>query len=180
MKTGCIAVVFLFCVSQGFCEDKAATINKNVTVISAQTSADGASQVSKELLDECIVSLPKAADIEPFVDAKVLYVRDVNGKKDSNKYVNTFVAHVEIHYLMRQREMIIITSNSVPSQSPVIKEVTRMVPRCDTVYSAAQEGDVFAGTTPRTYYFTKQEDAAKSAQSRAATWIKQHEPILCR
>jgi hypothetical protein len=154
MKTGLAAVVFLFCVFQGFSEDKAAdakttTVNKNVTIISAQTSADGASQVSKELLDECIVLLPKAAELEPFVDAKVLYVRDINGKKDNNKYVNTFVARVEIHYLMRQREMIIITSNAVPSQAPVIKEVTRTVPRCDTVYSAIQEGDVFSGTTPR-------------------------------
>lgn len=185
MKLELCAVVLLFCLSQGFCEDKAAegkttTVNKNITIISTQPSADGATRVAKELLDECIVSLPKTGEVEPFVDAKVLYVHDVNGKKGNDTYINSFVGRVEIHYLMRQREMIIITSNSVPSQSPVFKEVTRTVPRCDTVFSASQEGDVFTGTTPRLYYFTKQEDAKKSARSRAEIWIKQHEPILCR
>jgi len=152
---------------------------KNLTIISAEASADGRSAIAKEIIEECIVSLPAVADLEPLVEAKSKYLRHINGKENNNKYVKTYTAKVEIHYLIRQKEMIIITTNSVPAQKPVIKEIERMVRKVETVISDPQEGDLFADRSPREYYFTSGQKAAQNAKARAEVWLKQHRGVVC-
>jgi hypothetical protein len=108
-------------------QDTKTLVTKNVTIVSAEASADGKSQIGKEIVEECIVSLPQASELAPLVEAHSLYLKDINGKPGDNRYVKTYTAKVEINYLLRQKELIIITTNSVPASEPVIKEVSRTV-----------------------------------------------------
>ncbi|MBD3391865.1 MAG: hypothetical protein GF418_07395 [Chitinivibrionales bacterium] len=153
--------------------------NKNVTIISAQSSADGKSQIAKEIVEECIVSLPSPAKLEAVTEAKTEYLRHINGKEDDNRHMKTYRATVEIHYLVRQKELIIITTSSVTGQEPVLKEVERMVRESATIRSDPNEGDVFANRSPREYFFSSPEKAAASAKKRAHVWLNNHTHAVC-
>jgi hypothetical protein len=152
---------------------------KNVTVISAETSADGKSTIAKEVVDECIVSLPRADELEPMTTAQPVFVKNANGKEGDNRHVKAYTATCEIHYLVRQKELIIITTNSVTAQVPVIKEVTRTVRSSEKIASDSNEGDVFEDLTPRRYYFSTAKGAAENARARARVWLKNHASVVC-
>jgi len=152
---------------------------KNITIIQAEMSADGKTRIAREIVEECIVSLPDTAELEPAVEARSVYVRNVNGKDGDNRHVKTYTARVEIHYLVRQKELIIITSNSVPAQEPVLKEVERTVREVEVVTSDPNDGDIFAAISPRQYYFTTAQGAAENARQRARVWLKNHAGIIC-
>jgi hypothetical protein len=156
-----------------------AVTEKNVTVISAETSADGTSKIAKEIVEEFIVSLPSADELEPLVATKSQYLKHVNGKEEDNRHVKTYTAQVEIHYLVRQKELIIITTNSVQAQEPVIKEVERTIRKSETVVSDPNEGDLFANRSPREYFFTTAKGAAENARQRAQVWLKNHAHVVC-
>jgi predicted outer membrane protein len=153
--------------------------SKNVTIISTQSSADGKSNVSKEVVEECIVSLPRASELDALTEARSVYLKQINGKDDDNRYVKVYSATIEVNYLVRQKELIIITTNSVTGQEPVIKEVERTVPGKQIITSDSENGDLFAGHSPRKYYFSSAEAATRDARKRAEIWIKQNRSIVC-
>jgi hypothetical protein len=113
------------------------------------------------------------------VEAQSLYLKHINGKEGDNRHVKTYTATVEIHYLVRQKELIIITMNTVPAKEPVLKEVSRTVRMSETISSDSGEGDLFADRSPRRYYFTSAEGAAENARARAGVWLKQHAGVVC-
>jgi hypothetical protein len=156
-----------------------ATENKNITIIAAESKADGKSEVRKELVEECIVSLPKPQGLVATTKAHTKYLKDIDGKEGDDRYVKTYTASVEINYLVRQKELIIITTSSVTGQEPVIKEVERMVRKSETIVSDPEEGDLFAGSSPRRYYFSDPGKAEQDARDRAAAWLKQHADVVC-
>ena len=152
---------------------------KNVTIITTQSSADGKSQIAKELLEECIVKLPNVKSLEALIETESKFLRDINGKKNDNRHLKVFSATISINYLVRQKEMIIITTNSVTGQEPVVKEVERTVPKSVTIQSDPDEGDLYASGQSRDYYFSTPEKAEENAKKRARIWIKQHETQVC-
>ncbi|MBD3317272.1 MAG: hypothetical protein GF344_15910 [Chitinivibrionales bacterium] len=153
--------------------------DKNVTIISAKSTADGKSQVHKEIVEECIVSIPDASDLAATTNAHTRYLKDINGEAGDDRYVKTYTAAVTINYLIRQKELLIITTNSVAGREPVIKEVERTVKKSETIVSDPEDGDLFAGNSPRRYYYGTKEAAEKDARARALIWLKQHRDVIC-
>jgi hypothetical protein len=135
--------------------------------------------VRKELVEECIVSLPAAGELVATTKAQTRYLKDIDGKEGDDRYVKTYAASVTINYLVRQKELIIITTSSIAGQEPVIKEVERMVRKSETIVSDPEEGDLFAGNSPRRYYFSSPEKAEQDARERAGAWLKQHKHVVC-
>ncbi len=152
---------------------------KNITIISAQTSADGKSTIAREVVEECILSLPAAGELEALTNAKTEYLRKLNGDPSQNQHMKVYAASVTINYLVRQKTLIIVTTNSVTAQEPVVKEVEKTVQKSQVIESDPNEGDVFSDISPRTYYFSTAEAAARNAKERARIWLKQHQQVLC-
>ncbi|MFC1585006.1 hypothetical protein ACFL5V_05620 [Fibrobacterota bacterium] len=159
-------------------EDKTET--KNVTLISAQSTADGKSKFWKELLEECIVSLPRAADLEAEVESQTQYLKEVNGKKGQDKHTKTYAASLEINYMLYQKRLMIVTTSSVQGQEPVMKEVEGKVKKTKKFTSNSTEGDIYAGRSNRQYYFSSSEGAVKDVKKRAAIWLKQQSAVVCK
>jgi hypothetical protein len=153
--------------------------NKNITLISAQSAADSKSQVRKELLEECIVSLPKTDQLEAEVVAETGFLKEINGEKGNNQHTKTYNAFIEINYLVRQKELIIITTSSVQGQEPVTKVYERNIRQSMRFDSDPGLGDLFAGQSNRRYYFSSAGKAMADVKARAAIWLKQQQPVLC-
>ena len=152
---------------------------KNITVIMAETSADGKSEVRREVTRDCILSMPNPEQVEPLVTSEALFLHEVNGEAGRNEWVKTYSAKLEVNYLQLEKELLIVTTRSVQGQEPVIKEVEKKLRRQEIFISNPSEGDVFAGRSDRKYYFTKPENAVKDVKARAKTWIKQQSPVVC-
>jgi hypothetical protein len=155
------------------------TTKKNVTVISAQTSADGSSEIQEKLLEECIVSLPSPADLQADVVSGAQYLKEINGNPDKNEFIKYFSATIEINYLVRQKSLIIITSRSIEAQQPVMKEVEKSIRHSIRFESNSVNGDLYAGHSNRQYYFSTAEGAIADAKKRAETWLKQQNAVVC-
>jgi hypothetical protein len=175
-----VAVAILTAVMALSAQDSAgAADHKNVTVISAHSAADGESTITRETVEECIVSLPAADELEALTSAESQYIRKLNGDPDKNQHMKVYRATVTVHYLERQKELVIITTNAIPAQKPVVKEVEKTVRRSAVIESDPAEGDIFSAMSPRTWYFSSAEAAAQNAKERAAVWLAQHRHALC-
>ncbi len=155
------------------------TEKKNITFIAAESSADGGSEVRRELVKDCILDLPNPDRLEPQVTSTAVFLQGVNGEADRKEWVKTYTAKLDVNYLNYQKEILIVTTRSVQGQEPVIKEVEKKLRRKETFASNPAEGDAFAGRSDRQYYFTKPENAAKDVKARAKIWIQQQAPVMC-
>lgn len=153
---------------------------KKVTVITGNSTADGASQVRQELLEECIVSLPSASALEAIVESKPLYLKEINGEPERNEFVKTYSATIEINYMIHQKALIVVTTNSIESTEPTMKVVEKNLSQTKIFTSNSSEGDIFAGRSNRQYYFSTEQAAVNDAKKRAATWLAQQNAIICK
>ncbi|MBN1307829.1 MAG: hypothetical protein JXA18_07925 [Chitinispirillaceae bacterium] len=162
----------------GFSEEKA-TDSKNITIIQGQSTADGKSQLAERLLEECIVSLPDAETVEPIVSSQSQFLKEINGDPSKNDFVKTFSASLEINYMIHQKVLIVVTTNAIQGQEPVMKVMEKNLQQTKRFVSDAADGDLYAGRSRRQYYFSTPEGAKKDVQKRAAAWIKQQAAIIC-
>jgi hypothetical protein len=153
--------------------------DKNITLISAQSTADGKSKVWKELLEECIVSLPKVAALEAEVSSQTHFLKEINGKKGKNEHMKTYSASIEINYMIYQKRLMIITTSSVQGQEPVIKEVEGKIKKSKKFVSNSGDGDLHAGQSKRKHYFSSAEKAVADVKARAGVWLKQQSAVVC-
>ncbi|MCX7727113.1 MAG: hypothetical protein N2053_09730, partial [Chitinispirillaceae bacterium] len=77
--------------------------DKNITIIQSQTSADGKTNVSESLLEECIESLPDPSSLEPVITSEAKYLKEINGDPNKNDFVKTYTATLEINYMLKHR-----------------------------------------------------------------------------
>lgn len=173
-----LPILFLIISGQIFGDD-AKTENKDITIISAKSTSDGTSEVKKELLEECIFSLPEAQTLEAVVTSKSKYLHNVNGDGSKNDYYKVFSATVEVNYLIYQKELIIITTRSIKGQKPVMKEVDKKIRQSKSFVSDAHNGDMFAGKGKREYYFSTEKKAVEDVMRMVKSWLKQQKNILC-
>ena len=152
---------------------------KNVTYISAETSADGGSEIAHEKILDCIQSLPDPAKLEAQVSSQAVYVKGVNGEPDRNEWVKSYTAQLDITYLTHEKELIIVTTRNVNGQPPVLREVDKVLRHTQTFVSNSTEGEVYAGRSDRTYYFTKADSAIKDVRERARVWISGQQAAVC-
>jgi hypothetical protein len=164
---------------QGYGEN-GVTQNKNITVLSGQSTADGTSEVRERVLDECIVSLPKAEDLEAVVAADARYLKEINGNPAQNDFVKVYLATIDINYMVYQKTLFIVTTSSVPALEPNMKVMEKNIPRSKRFESISSNGDLYAGRSRREYYFSTAEAATADARKQATIWLKQQAAIVCK
>ncbi len=155
-------------------------VTKDVTIISAQSTSDGKSEVRKEILEECILTLPNVKTLEATVTSESKYLNKINGNPKMNEYKKIYTATIEIGYLLYQKELIIITTSTIKGQKPVLKEVDRKVRQIKMFTSDPNNGDIFSGKGQRHYYFSSEENAIADVKKKASVWINQNAHTLCR
>ncbi|MCD6024521.1 MAG: hypothetical protein K0Q91_1437 [Fibrobacteria bacterium] len=152
---------------------------KTVTFVKAETSADGGSEIAREKLMDCIVSLPNPERLQAQVTSQSVFVQGVNGEAGRNEWIKSYIARLDVSYLTREKELIIVTTRNINGQPPVLREVEKTLKHTQTFISNSTEGEVFAGRSDRQYYFTKAESAIRDVRERAKVWISQQEAVVC-
>lgn len=156
------------------------TQNKNVTVIQAQSTADGKSSMREQILEECIVSLPSSEQVEAQTNAESVFLREINGDPNRNEFVKTYSAAIDVNYMLYQKVLVVVTTNSVPSQEPVMKILEKNTRQTKSFRSNSANGDLYAGKSNRQHYFSTPEGAIQDARKQAQTWIKQQSSVICK
>ena len=152
---------------------------KHVTVISAQGNADGSSEISREALKECIITLPSAESLEPEIISDSRFLKEINGEANKNEWAKVYTAKITINYQVFKKDLLIVTTKSVEGKEPTLKELEKRLPHSKEFVSNPADGNTYAGRSNRQYYFTKLEDAVGDVKSRAKVWLKQQSPLLC-
>jgi hypothetical protein len=155
------------------------TQNRNVTVVTASSSSDGSSEISREKVEDCILSLPDPMKLEPLISSQALFVHGINGVAGKNEWIKAYTARLDITYMTREKDLIIVTTRSIQGQPPVFREVEKSLRHTQTFVSNPTEGDTYAGRSNRQYYFTSAEAASRDVRERARVWIAQQAPAVC-
>lgn len=155
------------------------TQNKNVTLVTASSTSDGSSEISREKVQDCILSLPDPDKVEALVSSVSVFVQGVGGVAGRNEWVKSYSARLDVTYLTREKDLIIVTTRSLQGQPPVFREVEKMLRHTETFVSNSTEGDTYGGRSNRQYYFTTAQAAIKDVKDRARVWISQQAPAVC-
>lgn len=161
-------------------DDENQRVEKDVTIIHAQSTADGKSEVGERILEECIVSLPSAEDLAPEISSESIFLKEINGEPSKNEHVKTYNATIEINYMIYQKVLVVVTTNSVKGQEPVMKVMEKNLKQSKRFVSNSSEGDLYAGRSRRQYYFSTPESASNDVKKRVAVWLKQQAAVTCK
>ncbi|MDB5048593.1 MAG: hypothetical protein JWO30_1664 [Fibrobacteres bacterium] len=172
-----LAIACGFAMGADTAKDK--TERKTVTVIHAQGTADGSSEISREAVKECILSLPTAEALDPEVVSESRFLKEINGDPNKNEWAKIFTAKITINYQVFKKDLLIVATKSVEGKEPTMREVEKRLPQSKEFVSNPADGDTYAGRSNRQYYFTKQDDAVVDVKNRAKVWLKQQGPLLC-
>ncbi len=159
--------------------EKTRTENRNVTVVTAHTTADGSSSIALEKIQDCILGLPDPDKLEALVTSEAVFVQGLNGEKNRNEWIKSYTARLDVAYITREKDLVIVTTRSVQGQPPVFREVEKTLRHTETFVSNPAEGDAYAGRSDRRYYFTTAEGAIKDVKDRARVWISQQASAVC-
>lgn|SRR5512133_2621328 len=165
-----VLVSCVICFAQG---------NSTTTIIHGVSSADGKSDVSERILEECLQSLPRSGDLSPVVSSRAAFLKEINGDPSRNEQVQTFSASLDINYMLYQKVLVIVATSSVQGQEPVMKVMEKNLRQSKHFEANSSNGDIFAGRSHRQYYFSS-EDAARNDVIRQATaWLRQQASVAC-
>lgn len=140
----------------------------------------GASKIETQVIEECIQSLPQLSDLEAVVDAKSVYMKNINGDLKANHSVRTFNASVVVPYTVRRKVLLVVTTASIEGSEPTIQEVEGRFDESVAFRSNPENGDQFSGRElVLDYYFSKRELAAEDALRRASAWLKLQSSVMC-
>ena len=152
-----------------------------MTVIGATANADGKSQIDSQIIEECIQSLPTAAELQPVVNAKSQYLKMINGDINDNRSVRTYSAEIDLTYVVFQRRLVTVTTSSIEKSEPVFKEVDGRFDHSQQFVSNPENGDAYAGREyVHNYYFSTADAAIKDVKSRAEAWLRQKRATMCK
>ncbi|HEX2959574.1 MAG TPA: hypothetical protein VHO70_22250 [Chitinispirillaceae bacterium] len=155
-------------------------ISKDVTIIHGTSTADGKSEIGERILEECITTLPSVNELDPVVSSSSQYLKEINGDPQKNDFVKTYSATLEISYIIYQKVLIVVTTNSVKGQEPVMKVMEKNLTQTKRFESNSSDGDLYAGRSHRAYYFSTPDGASADVKKRAAAWLKQQASVLCK
>ncbi len=175
MKTKIIPVMLvlascMICFAQG---------NGNTTIIHGVSSADGKSDVSERILEECLQSLPKSSDLSPDVRSNTAFLKEINGDPSRNEQVQTFSASLDINYMLYQKVLVIVATSTVQGQEPVMKVMEKNLRQSKHFESNSSNGDIYAGRSHRQYYFSSADAARNDVIRQAAAWLRQQASVAC-
>mgnify|MGYP001349676394 FL=1 len=152
-----------------------------MTVVGATANADGRSQIDSQIIEECIQSLPTAAELQPVVNAKSQYLKMINGDINDNRSVRTYSAEIDLTYVVFQRRLVTVTTSSIEKSEPVFKEVDGRFDHSQQFVSNSENGDAYAGREyVHNYYFSTADAAIKDVKSRAEAWLRQKRATMCK
>jgi hypothetical protein len=158
----------------------AVTQNKNVTIITGQSTADGRSEVREQLLEECIVSLPTSESLDAVVQSQPVFLKEINGDPGRNDFVKTYSAFIDINYIVYQKVLFIVSTSSVSGIEPTMKVMEKRIRHNIQFNSNPQNGDLYAGRSRREYYFSTSDAAIADARKQALVWLRQQAPVVCK
>jgi hypothetical protein len=151
------------------------------TIIDAGTSADGTSQIQKEVVEECIMKLPTLDDLQPITDATSKFLKAINGDKDRNESTRTYSAVIELTYVVYEKTLLVVTTNSVERSEPVFREVDGRFDQTARFESNSENGDMFHGRDlAKEYFFSTEQGAIDDAKRRAKAWLEQKRTVMCK
>jgi hypothetical protein len=173
---GVLVALILGSAGGGFAEEKERSIH---TVVGAG-SVDGSSQIQKEVIEECIMRVPSLDQLRPVADSTSRFLKAINGDLDHNASVRTWSARIELTYVVHQKTLVVVTTNSVESTDPVFREVGGRFDRSILFESNPENGDMFHGRgLAKEYFFSSEEKAVADATRRARAWLEQKSAVLC-
>ena len=155
------------------------TERKTITLINAEGKVDGSSEISRESVRECIVSLPGQDALEAEVVPDSRFLREINGEAGKNAWTKVYSAKITVNYMVYKKDLLIVATQSVEGKEPTLREVEKRLPQTRTFESNPADGGTFAGRSNRQYYFTSAEDVVKDVKARAQVWLRQQAPLLC-
>ncbi|MCP4038977.1 MAG: hypothetical protein GY944_25465 [bacterium] len=175
----CVAFLVIgspLCAAPAFADE----VKRKITTIVAGPLPSGGSKIEKQVIEECVLSLPNESDLAPVVDAKSKYMRSVNGDAEVNGSVRTYSATVVVPALIQQKQLVIVATSSVEKTEPVLQEVVGRFDRSISFTSNSENGDHFGGRDlVKEYYFSNEKLAIEDAMKRARAWLKQQRSVMC-
>ena len=178
VRTGLVALWAVLAVPHAAAADDVE--RKITTVVAGGTLADGSSQIEKQVIEECVASLPEESDLEAVVDAQSKYLRSINGDPGANGSVRTYNATVTVPFVVRQKQLVIVATSTVEKSEPELQQVDGRFDRHVSFASNPENGDSFAGADlVKEYYFANQAGAVEDAMRRARAWLKQKRTVMC-
>ena len=160
-------------------ETKDKVERKTVTIINAEGSADGSSEISREAVKECIVALPKADALDPEIVSDARFLKEIGGEQNKNEWVKVYTAKITVNYMLYRKDLLIVSTRTLEGKEPTLRELEKRLPQAKEFVSNPAEGDTFAGRSNRQFYFTKSDEAVKDVRTRALVWLKQQAPLVC-
>jgi hypothetical protein len=150
------------------------------TIVGVSSNADGSSQIKSEVIAECIQYLPDVADLQPVVDTRPMFLKAIGGDVDRNESVRTYSASIELTYVIKRKQIVIVTTNSVERSEPVIQEVEGRFDESMRFESDSNNGDQYYGRDITKYfYFSNEQSAVDDAMRRATAWLRQKQAVMC-
>ncbi|MEE3328792.1 MAG: hypothetical protein VX252_15740 [Myxococcota bacterium] len=151
------------------------------TIVGATSSADGSSQIDSQTIEECILQIPTASELEPVVNAKSRYLKMINGNIDDNRSVRTYSAEIDLTYVIYRKRLVVVTTSSIEKSEPVFKEVDGRFDETQSFVSNSENGNAYAGREyVHDYYFSTAEAAIDDVMKRAKAWLKQKQSVMCK
>jgi len=132
-----------------------------------------------DTLSRCIQNLPDTANLIVISDKRTEYLKRIGGT-EKNDYVKVWNAETQIVYQWKYKlQYIMMPQGGLEAQAPVFREADGSMPYSEIIIGDPNDGDFFAFSNPRRYYFDSEEAAWNSAAKRAKQRILELKGLEC-
>lgn len=132
-----------------------------------------------DTLSRCIQNLPDTAKLVAVSEGRSEYLKRIGGT-EKNDYVKIWDARVQLVYQWRYKlQYLLMPQGGLEAQAPIFRETEGSMPYSETITGDPNEGDFFAFSSPRRYYFDSQVAAQNSAVRRAKQRISELKGLEC-
>jgi len=152
---------------------------KTLQLVNTNHVADGKTSIHREVLESCVEKLPAIKDLQVDAVPRNLYLKNIMNDPNREGMTKTWTAEVTIPWMLRQKVLLVISSNNVNSGDPRTETIERKIPQSTTVSADPQYSDFFAGMNPRTFHFSDSATAANFALRDAQKWLQKQKPLQC-
>jgi len=174
-----IKIFFAILCASIFCF--AQNINKNSKFVGVKVNGLPAQYTSLRIdtLSRCIQNLPDTAKIVAATEGRTEYLKRISGT-DKNDYVKVWNAKVQLVYQWKYKfHYLLMPQGGLEAGAPIFHETEGTMPVSETIIGDPQDGEFFAFSSPRRYYFDSQEAAQISAAKRAKQRISELKGLGC-
>ena len=132
-----------------------------------------------DTLSRCIQNLPDTAGIVASSEGRSEFLKRISGTA-KNDYVKVWNAKVQLVYQWKYKlHYLLMPQGGLEAQAPIFHETEGTMPVAENIMGDPQDGDFFAFSSPRRYYFDSQEAAQNSAARRAKQRIFELKGLEC-